>query len=69
MRNPRLTGTRVEIPAYTDAWMRGDRYGEIIQTFRHWQMKRQGMSKPVVHVKLDKSGKIVRLPIDDCEVI
>lgn len=44
------TGTRVEIPAHYDAWMRGDRYGEVIGP---------GTVPGVVRVKLDKSGKVV----------
>lgn len=60
--------TRVQIPAYTNRWMMGDRYGEIV-----------GYSKPkrfldpkdprgltVARVKLDKSGKVVRVYLDDC---
>ena len=26
---------RVQIPAYTDHWMRGDRYGEVVRIDRH----------------------------------
>lgn len=44
-------GQRVEIsPAY-DHWMRGDRYGEVIK-----------ITAKCVHVKLDKSGKTLRIP-------
>ena len=41
-------GSRVEIPAHTDWWMRGDRYGEVL-------FVRDGR----VGVRLDKSGKKV----------
>ena len=40
---------RVEIPAYLDVWMRGDRYGEIEG------YTRQGMAK----VRLDKSRCLI----------
>ena len=44
-------GNRVQIsPAY-DAWMRGDRYGEVVK-----------VTDKTVHVKLDKSGKTLRIP-------
>ena len=26
--------TRVQIPAYTDRWMMGDRFGEIVNTYK-----------------------------------
>lgn len=46
-------GTRVEIPAHMDAWMRGDRYG-VVESARR--------SDPgVVVVRLDKSRR--RLPV------
>ena len=45
-------GCRVEIPPHTDEWMRGDRYGEVIH----------GLKKGFVHIKLDKSGKTIRIP-------
>ena len=41
-------GQRVQMHPATDAWMSGDRYGEIIKL----------TSK--VHVKLDKSGRTLR---------
>jgi len=59
---------RVQIPAYTDRWMRGDRYGEVIKVTKS---KRQAIGSPpavneIAHVKLDKSGKVVRVRLDDC---
>lgn len=27
-----MTATRVQIPAYTDRWMMGDRFGELVKT-------------------------------------
>lgn len=61
---------RVQIPAYTDRWMMGDRYGEVIATKKGWKHDPQLPGKviiyPVYRVKLDKSGKVVRVVADDC---
>ena len=64
---------RVQIPAYTDRWMMGDRYGEVVKT------SRKALAKPgianafavveIAHVKLDKSGKTVRVIFSDCTVV
>jgi hypothetical protein len=48
-------GTRVEIPAYIDAWMRGDRYGEIVAFNRHG----------LAIVLLDKSQKRLHCEVDE----
>jgi hypothetical protein len=64
---------RVQIPAYTDRWMMGDRFGEVT---RHYFRKGEGtrvapntvIAGPrieMVVVKLD-SGKSVRVPLNDC---
>jgi hypothetical protein len=59
---------RVQIPAYTDRWMMGDRYGEVTKLAPG--STRDGASKPrnvtIAYVKLDKSGKTVRVVYDDC---
>ncbi len=55
---------RVQIPAYTDRWMMGDRYGEI--TLRGKLRNAKGELADMVRVKLDKSGKSVRVWLDDC---
>jgi len=53
-------GDRVETHPGTDAWMRGDRYGNVVRTLR------SGM----VLVALDRSGRTIRfhpsriLPVD-----
>jgi len=57
--------TRVQIPAYTDRWMMGDRYGEIIKHSKRHTSK----GELIVHVKLDKSGKTVRVILADCTVV
>lgn len=57
---------RVEIPAYTDRWMMGDRCGEVVG--EHKKLTKQ-LGLPVSRVKLDKSGKIINVLIDDCKII
>lgn len=58
---------RVQIPAYTDRWMMGDRYGEVIRVTRGKAFKnRWGDPEEVAHVKLDISGKTVRFILADC---
>lgn len=44
---------RVEVPAHTDDWMRGDRFGVVVR-----YVKRTGMT----WVRLDKSGAQHRYP-------
>jgi hypothetical protein len=67
--------TRVQIPAYTDAWMKGDRFGEIVKvTKSRKRALRSGVGpvtveREIAHVKLDKSGKTVRVVLADCEGI
>ena len=53
---------RVQIPAYTDRWMMGDRYGEIIKIAKRLDR----LDREIAHVKLDKSGKVLRFILDDC---
>ena len=67
---------RVQIPAYTDRWMMGDRYGDVIKITRH---KEHYVGVPsqrprydeyeIAHVKLDKSSKIVKVVLTDCTVV
>lgn len=59
---------RVQIPAYTDRWMMGDRYGEVIRiTRREGESDNMlGKSADLYCVKLDKSGKVVKVYADDC---
>lgn len=70
--------TRVQIPAYTDRWMMGDRFGEVVKVTQSRKVSKQvGVRaalltdrKPlpvdIAHVRLDKSGKTVRVIYDDC---
>lgn len=48
---------RVEIPAYTDRWMMGDRLGAVVS-----------VKGDIARVKLDISGKVVRVVLNDCTV-
>ena len=55
-------GTRVELHPAMDAWMRGDRYGEVVGFGRarpYTDGKSQSVARPY-RVKLDKSGKVIR---------
>jgi hypothetical protein len=67
---------RVQIPAYTDRWMMGDRFGEIVKITKR-RRKAAGVRAvlltdshrdpvEIAHIKLDKSGKTVRCILDDC---
>lgn len=56
-------GERVELHPGTDAWMRGDRCGEIVAVIeRHGQVTS-------LRVKLDKSGRVLKLDPNRVEVI
>jgi len=57
---------RVQIPAYTDRWMRGDRYGEVV---KESVKKVEGLRVAIATVKLDKSGGVIRVILDDCTVV
>jgi len=67
---------RVQIPAYTDRWMMGDRYGEVVKvTTRREKYVGVPSKRPtrdtyeIATVLLDKSGKTVRVILDDCVVV
>jgi len=63
---------RVQIPVYTDRWMRGDRYGVLVKTSRLKKSligDKWGDKREIAHVKLEKSGKTVRVILDDCTVV
>lgn len=63
---------RVQIPAYTDRWMMGDRYGEVVKItkrrFVRDELTRRVKGDPeeIAHVKLDISGKTIRVILADC---
>lgn len=52
---------RVQIPAYTDRWMRGDRYGEVVNR-RNGHLGRP----PEVRVLLDKSRQVIWFIEEHC---
>ena len=72
---------RVQIPAYTDAWMMGDRFGEVVKVvigrpkggrallLTNGKRKLQLGTLEIAHVKMDVSGKIRRVVLDDCQVV
>jgi hypothetical protein len=58
---------RVEIPAWTDQWIRGDKYGEVMRAKVIEDGELEGTE--MLYVKLDKSGKSIRVQADDCKVV
>jgi hypothetical protein len=71
--------TRVQIPAYTDMWMRGDRFGNVIKVAKAKagvrarllteDPRRYSGDIEIAHVLLDKSNKVVKVVLADCEVL
>jgi len=57
---------RVQIPAYADRWMMGDRFGEVVKTSKSKVEHYGQIGLTIAHVKLDKSGKTMRYLLDDC---
>lgn len=60
---------RVQVPAYTDSWMKGDRYGEVLRTVEAKRLSAADGKRYLddVHVvKLDKSGRRLRVWASDC---
>jgi hypothetical protein len=66
---------RVQLPAYTDAWMQGDRYGEVIKVTKkrtgfpldaHVSADSSGTYIEIAHVQCDVSGKVRRVILNDC---
>lgn len=51
---------RIQVPAYTDAWMKGDRFGDIVG-----QGRTPG-GGVYYRVKLDKSGRTGCFVAGDC---
>ncbi len=66
---------RVQIPAYEDRWMMGDRYGDVVKVVKGRKSTLTALGQEaydreaVAHVRLDKSGKTIRVILDDCTVI
>lgn len=66
---------RVQIPAYTDRWMMGDRYGEVVKVVKSRRNFPSGVAVSaddrgtyveIAQIKLDKSGKTLRFVYSDC---
>lgn len=64
-------GDRVELHAATDHWMRGDRYGEVVGKARSRLYVNKGNYESVrpYLVKLDKSGKVVRVHPENLSLV
>lgn len=63
---------RVEIPPYCDFWMRGDRYGDVLNVVRKPVSNGQPngfVMREVARVKLDISGRTVRVILADCQEV
>lgn len=63
---------RVQIPAYTDWWMRGARFGDVVKVTKYKPVAKRGKEDPykeIAHVKLDATGKIVKVMLEDCKVL
>ena len=69
---------RVEIPAYTDRWMMGDRCGDVVRFSKSRPAnavraalltRHPHVAREIAHVKLDISGTTVRVILDDCKVL
>lgn len=54
---------RVQIPAYTDWWMRGARYGRLVKVTEYNKL---GVGHDIAHVKLDATGKVRKFVLMDC---
>ena len=54
-------GKRIQMHAATDAWMSGDRFGEIIGIGRARAYTHEAELVRPYRVKLDKSGRTVRV--------
>lgn len=54
-----MLNERIEIPVYCDRWMMGDRFGDLVKVSAR-------NAQEVAHVKLDRSGKVVRVLLSDC---
>ena len=52
------TGKRVQLHPATDAWMRGDKFGTVVKIGRR-----------LVSVKMDKSGRTLKLSVNNVQSI
>jgi hypothetical protein len=58
-----LAGKRVQLHPSTDAWMMGDRYGQVQRVTKG----KHGYD--IAHVLMDRSNKVRRVPVDLLEQI
>ena len=73
-------GRRVEIPEYTDQWLAGDRFGEVVETETRMQFIRGRVDEAtgrmeedevvwiteLARIKLEGSGEVVEVLLADC---
>jgi hypothetical protein len=52
------TGKRVQLHPATDAWMSGDRYGVVVK-----------VGRKLVSVKMDKSGRTLKLTLNNVQSV
>lgn len=66
-----LAGKRVEIPCYTDTWMRGARFGTITRVSDNHERRTLDVNPVIVGVRMD-NPRIKRLQwvvLDDCKMV
>lgn len=73
-KNHATVGSRIEIPAYTDLWMRGARFGTVerfIAGSGKYLGARDIRSADIFVVKMDhpQVKKLVRVIADDCKYL
>lgn len=54
------TKQRVQLPAYTDAWMQGDRFGDVVKVTKN------KAGEEIAHVLCDRSNKVRKVIFADC---
>lgn len=64
-----FAGRRVKMPVWTDAWMMGDRFGQIVRTYKARKNIIVAGGYTVAVVRLDISRHTVRMKLDDLEFI
>lgn len=57
---------RVQLHAYLDRWMMGDRYGTVVAVRPSILRNTDGTRKETWQVLLDKSNKLIRINYEDC---
>jgi hypothetical protein len=58
-------GRRVESPVWTDAWMMGDRYGNVVAVSKARKGKSRHGNALVARVLMDRSGKLRKFWVDE----